>query len=123
MECTVGVGVGADVGREDVVADGEARGLVVLRDHVDAVTRRARDGRPLYGAVREREQRIVPVVEQQPRERAVDAVVEDVPRMAVAVFRADDGRDKVRGRAGDEAARLAVDGRLGEETHDLTVML
>lgn len=114
-------GIGADIGREDVVADREPRRQKVLVEHVDAVAGRARECRAHPLAAAERMQRVMPMVVHHPRERAVDALVEDVPGMARAVLRADDGGDEVHRRTGQEAARLAVDGGLGEEPHDLAV--
>ena len=66
-------------------------------------------------------QRVFPVVEQDAREDAVDAFVEDVPRDRAALFCTDDGGYEVHGRAAEEAARLSPDGRLREQSLELAV--
>lgn len=113
--------VGADVTDEHVCANRELRCGEVTVEHVDAVAARTGEYRRDFRSVAEAVQRVFPVVEQDAREDAVDAFVEDVPRDRAALLRADDGGHEVHGRAAEEAARLCPDGRLREQPVELAV--
>lgn len=113
--------VGADVADEHVCANRELRCGEVAVEHIDAVTARTGEYRRDFRSVAEAVQRIRPVVEQDAREDAVDAFVEDVPRDRAALFCADNGGHEVHGCAAEEAARLGPDGRLREQPVELAV--
>ena len=91
-----GVRVRADILGVDIVAYLELRQLLGDRYRVERVAGRAEDGRDLLVAVLERLDRVGAVVEDDPREGVVDAVIDIVAGLAVADGLADDLGDERR---------------------------
>src|SRR5262249_52955989 len=106
---TAGRGVGADVLAVEVFAQVEVRKLLGQADRVEGVAGGAEDGADLRGTLFEALEMVLAVVEDDPAEGVVDAVIEVVTEFAAPDCLADD-LDQGRGRGGhEEAPRFGKD--------------
>src|SRR5438128_1876876 len=97
------VAVGADLLGVHQVVDFQIRELLGLHDRIHAVAGLAEDGTHLAITGLDRLDAVLAVIEDDAGEGVVNAVVDVVARLAVAVRLADDARDG-GGSGGDEEA-------------------
>jgi len=98
--------VGANVFGINEIAKVEIRQLLCLRDSVECIAGRAEDGGDMLCPLPERLQVILAVVEQYPRKGVINAVIQVIAALPVALGFADDFRHKRRCRSHHEPARF-----------------